>query len=354
MSADARLAATWAHLNTSGHFIGTNVQVWDVTRSNIVHELPAHPSIFAAFSPNNESLVVGDEVEYRAWDLRTWQSRYALPRDVAGFWAYMAFSRDGRMLAVAISRSTVRLVQAATGSELATLEAPDRMDIHWITFNADGTQLAVVTGAGPIQLWDLRLIRQQLATMKLDWEMPPFPPPQASEKLKLPASLIVNDTDEPDAALSQLYCRRAKSHERVGHYDQAVAAYRRAIDLNPDLAVAYNSLAWAYATWPARFRSAEKALPLAIKAVELANRGHNEMNTLGVVYYRLGRLTNAVDTLEEGFKARNEAGNADDFFFLSMAYHRLGDPDKARDFFMKANEWVTSHPGLSPTERAEK
>ena len=80
-----------------------------------------------------------------------------------------------RMLAVAISRSTVRLVEAATGRELATLEAPDRLDINWIAFNADGTQLAVVGGSGPIQLWDLRLIRQQLAAMKLDWELPPFP-----------------------------------------------------------------------------------------------------------------------------------------------------------------------------------
>jgi len=96
----------------------------------------------------------------------------------------MAFSADSRILAVAISRNTVRLVEAATGRELATLESPDRVGIDWITFSADGTQLAVVGGSGPIQLWDLRLIREQLALMGLDWEMPPITPGSKSEHLE--------------------------------------------------------------------------------------------------------------------------------------------------------------------------
>jgi hypothetical protein len=47
--------------------------------------------------------------------------------------------------------------------------------ISWIAFNRDGTQLAVALATGPLQLWDLRLIRKQLASMNLDWEMPAFP-----------------------------------------------------------------------------------------------------------------------------------------------------------------------------------
>src|SRR5262249_5441338 len=116
----------------------------------------------------------------------------------------------------------------------------------------------------------------------------------------------------------------------------------------------YNGLAWAYVTWPAKFRSPEKALPLAIKAVELSGRGHNEMNTLGVVYYRLRRLAKAVGTLETGFQTHREARNADDLFFLSMAYQRLGDSRKAYDYFAKAKDWVASQPGLSASDRAEK
>jgi hypothetical protein len=47
------------------------------------------------------------------------------------------------------------------------------MDICWIAFDDAGSQLAVVTAGGAIQLWDLRLVRQQLVTMKLDWESQP-------------------------------------------------------------------------------------------------------------------------------------------------------------------------------------
>ena len=29
--------------------------------------------------------------------------------------------------------------------------------------------------SGPIQLWDVRLLRAQLAELGLDWELPPLP-----------------------------------------------------------------------------------------------------------------------------------------------------------------------------------
>ena len=53
---------------------------------------------------------------------------------------------------MAVSHTNVRLVEPGTGRELATLEAPDRADIRWITFNPDGTQLAVATAQGLTQL----------------------------------------------------------------------------------------------------------------------------------------------------------------------------------------------------------
>ena len=43
------------------------------------------------------------------------------------------------------------------------------------TFSPDGDRLAVATNGDHVQLWDLRLIRQQLAAMGLDWDQPPDP-----------------------------------------------------------------------------------------------------------------------------------------------------------------------------------
>src|SRR5205814_1912287 len=104
------------------------------------------------------------------------------------------------------------------------------------------------------------------------------------------AVTVLGGTNHQDSAAWQHQLNRASAYERLGQYENAVAAYEKAIELNPDSAVTYNGLAWAYVTWPTNFRSAAKALPLALKAVELSKTDHNEMNTLGVVYYRLGRL----------------------------------------------------------------
>jgi len=64
----------------------------------------------------------------------------------------------------------VRLIETATGRELATLTAPELHDIHWLCFRPDGEQLAVGCANGILQLWDLRRIRERLAEMGLDWE----------------------------------------------------------------------------------------------------------------------------------------------------------------------------------------
>ena len=179
---DGQSAVTWSRDST-------NVQIWDVLRSAVVQQLPARLCNHAAFSPNNRWLVVGNVMEFRVWDVATWQSRYALTNEASGFYGYSAFSPDSQMLAVGISRTAVRLVETASGRELATLEAPERLVISWIAFNPDGAQLAVALATGPIQLWDLRLIRQQLASMNLDWEMPPYPrtkPNQPSSALPAP------------------------------------------------------------------------------------------------------------------------------------------------------------------------
>jgi hypothetical protein len=60
---------------------------------------------------------------------------------------------------------------------LARLLPPDADVIVWLAFTPDSSQLAVATGANVIRLWNLRLIREQLREIGLDWDLPPYPPP---------------------------------------------------------------------------------------------------------------------------------------------------------------------------------
>jgi WD40 repeat protein len=64
------------------------------------------------------------------------------------------------------------LVEPATGRELATLEDPNPQMISCLCFSPDGSHLAVGCPTHLVQLWDLRLIRKQLAAMGLDWHQP--------------------------------------------------------------------------------------------------------------------------------------------------------------------------------------
>jgi WD40 repeat protein len=129
----------------------------------------------AAFSPNSRWLAVGDPTEYRFFRTGSWTLTATIRREAAGnAHAFIAFNPDSRMAALALSAQTVRLVESETGRELATLEAPEPQNISSLAFSPDGAQLVVATDGPIIQLWDLRQIRKELATMNLDWELSPM------------------------------------------------------------------------------------------------------------------------------------------------------------------------------------
>jgi WD40 repeat protein len=142
-------------------------------------------SFFAAFSPNGKWLVTGSPDHYHVWEVGSWAKPvYEIPgyHGIAGLVGPLAFSPDGTILAIARSSSEVELVDANKGWEkLVTLKSSrdDPAILNWLKFSADGSQLAVVTQAHLIYIWDLRAIREQLAVMTLDWELPPYPSSQA-------------------------------------------------------------------------------------------------------------------------------------------------------------------------------
>jgi WD40 repeat protein len=166
------------------------VKVWDATTGKAAAVLPGggpDVNIFSiAFSPDNRWLVAGSISDYRWRRVGSWEPGPRIAKDQAEVLrSPLAFSRDGRLLAIVRTSHTVQLVDPTSGREFATLTDPNRHSFTWLSFSPDGSQLAACTHEHVIQLWDLRLLREELADLRLDWDLPPYPPAKTENPIAL-------------------------------------------------------------------------------------------------------------------------------------------------------------------------
>jgi tetratricopeptide (TPR) repeat protein len=91
---------------------------------------------------------------------------------------------------------------------------------------------------------------------------------------------------------------RGKAFEHLNNYEQAAADLRRALELKPDNAFVLNELAWILVIGPSNVRDGKTALHLMERRATAQPHDWDSLNTLGVVYYRLGWYREAIATLE--------------------------------------------------------
>ena len=192
----------------AGRWDGVGFNIWDAHSGRLVKELqPGDGHAHVTFSPDSKWLITGAKRQFRCWEAGSWSLRYQIPVE-NGTMYHVAFTNDGKMVAIPWSNSVVKLVEASTGRELAKLEPAHRQPYIWMCFTPDATKLAVACSTHTIQLWDLRSIRAQLVDLGLDWDMPAYPPVQPekpSEPLRLElmyGELAVAHSMEGEALLS--------------------------------------------------------------------------------------------------------------------------------------------------------
>jgi tetratricopeptide (TPR) repeat protein len=135
-----------------------------------------------------------------------------------------------------------------------------------------------------------------------------------------------------DPRLADAHRGAGQAHEGLQRPARAAEAYRRALKLQGDDAIALNNLAWILAEALDR---PDEALPLAERAVQLAPRAGEMLDTLGRIHYRRGSYAKAADALREASSRLPQ--NATVLYHLGLAYAKLGRRADAASVLRRAS-----------------
>ncbi len=140
-----------------------------------------------------------------------------------------------------------------------------------------------------------------------------------------------------------------RSREAKGMWDEAIEAYRKRIELRPELsgarqnlANALNGLAWKLAVDPdPTARDPKRSVQLADEAVKIQPI-RNNWNTLGVAQYRTGDWQTALTSLGKSMELA-KGGDSADWFFVAMSHWQLGGKAEARKWQQQAVDWMAKN-----------
>ncbi len=149
-----------------------------------------------------------------------------------------------------------------------------------------------------------------------------------AEALSIVEKLIAgNDTEE------RFYLIAGEYYHDAGRNNDAERVLRKAIEINPRDAEAYNALGYFFAESDIKL---DEAKTLVEKALELNPNAGHILDSLGWVYYKQGDFGKAVQTLESAIGKMTNTPDPTVLEHLGDAYSKSGNGTKARTLWENA------------------
>jgi tetratricopeptide (TPR) repeat protein len=330
---DAGIGMGWTNVSPDGRWVAFGVHlgpvlVYDAATGQRVWQSSAIDVNHFCFSRDGRWLLTSEDGG-RMYEVGTWKPG---PQLGPGF-PWDATTE----LAVLEQPGIYRLVELATGRELARLEGPEQTT-GVAAFSPDGTQLVIEAKNGP-RVWDLRRIREGLVEMGLDWDAPPFP--KAAGAGKMPRLEVTVDRGDVDAYLAA----RSVGDElrRKGDFAGALAAIQKAQAFAPADPGIDIQLAYLLAMCPdPKLRDPQRAVELAKNAVDAAPNRWELWRTLGIAHHFAGDDEAAVKALTRSLEL-HPSGHAFVFFPLAAAHQKLGNKQEARKWYDRGVAWTSAN-----------
>jgi eukaryotic-like serine/threonine-protein kinase len=374
-------------------------RLWDAASGQPIGQPMVHSGTVRSvvFSPDGKTIVTGSyDKMARLWDAAS--GRPIGPPMPHGGWVWgLAFTLDGRFLL-----ATEYLLGHNPSQAVRQWDAPVPLpnDLPWLS-----AWVETITGLELDERGAVRVLeRGAWLERRRRLEAHGGPPPPDPALQRDPVLFGANPAARGDALLAQgrweqaeaAYTEAARArpldpsvrdalvrlHAARGRLDRAAATVAEAVRLMPDdtqlradlglmllasgdkagwrsaiaalldrcggtiNALTTNSVAWACALGPDA--TADPGLPVRLAETGLRSSGDDALNkaaflnTLGATLYRAGRFAEAIRRLEEAIQARNGVGAPEDWVFLALAHHRLGDRDEASRWLEKLREHPSS------------
>ena len=112
------------------------------------------PVAALAVAPGGTMVAVAGKDGARVFDGKTGKEKWTIPGDDGAFYA-VAFSGDGKTLAVGGADKTVRVLEAATGQETAALKGHTAA-VQSLAVRADGATIASGSADKSVKVWELK------------------------------------------------------------------------------------------------------------------------------------------------------------------------------------------------------